>query len=79
MPTTIERITAITAAHVDRPIADIQPDTTFASLGCDSLDQFELTMALEDEFGVEIPDEEAIQLTTPAQAAAWLERHGVAA
>jgi acyl carrier protein len=38
----------------------VTPETTLATvLGGDSLDHIELVMALEDEFGIEIPDEEA--------------------
>jgi acyl carrier protein len=37
-------------------------------LGADSLDQLELTIALEEEFGVDIPDEKALKLLTVQQA-----------
>ncbi|KAJ3121999.1 NADH dehydrogenase 1, alpha/beta subcomplex subunit 1 ndufab1/ACP [Nowakowskiella sp. JEL0407] len=37
-------------------------------LGLDSLDQVEVTMALEDEFNIEIPDREAEEIFTPRQA-----------
>ncbi len=39
-----------------------------ADLGADSLDQVELIMALEDEFGLKIPEEEAEKLTTVGSA-----------
>jgi NADH dehydrogenase (ubiquinone) 1 alpha/beta subcomplex 1 len=37
-------------------------------LGLDSLDQVEITMAVEDEFNIEIPDREADEIYTPRQA-----------
>ena len=42
-------------------------------LGADSLDTVELVMALEEEFGSEIPDEEAEKLTTVGEAVAYIE------
>eukprot|EP00747_Dinoflagellata_sp_TGD_P156780 gnl/TRDRNA2_/TRDRNA2_177687_c0_seq11.p1 gnl/TRDRNA2_/TRDRNA2_177687_c0~~gnl/TRDRNA2_/TRDRNA2_177687_c0_seq11.p1 ORF type:complete len:188 (-),score=42.34 gnl/TRDRNA2_/TRDRNA2_177687_c0_seq11:279-842(-) len=42
----------------------ITPGSSFVDLGADSLDTVELLMALEEEFGVEIPEEEAQKLTT---------------
>lgn len=42
-------------------------------LGADSLDQVELVMALEEEFGADIPDEEAEKLTTVGDAIKYVE------
>jgi acyl carrier protein len=42
-------------------------------LGADSLDTVELVMALEEEFGVEIPDEDAEKLTTVGDALKYIE------
>ena len=48
---------------------DIRPDATFEEdLDVDSLGVVELLMALEDNFGVKIPDEEAEQITTVGEA-----------
>lgn len=48
-------------------------ETSFvADLGADSLDSIELVMALEDEFGLEIADEDAEQITNSAQVVAWI-------
>jgi len=44
-------------------------------LGADSLDTVELVMALEEEFDMEIPDEEAEKITTIQQAIDYIEAH----
>ena len=45
-------------------------------LGADSLDQMELVMALEEEFGVEIPDEDAEKITRVRDAISYITEHG---
>jgi acyl carrier protein len=44
-------------------------------LGADSLDVVELVMALEEEFGVEIPDEDAEKIITVGEAVKYIESH----
>jgi acyl carrier protein len=44
-------------------------------LGADSLDQVELVMALEEEFGVEIPDEDAEKITRVSEAVSYITEH----
>ncbi len=44
-------------------------------LGADSLDTVELVMALEEEFGLEIPDEDAEKITRVREAVAYIETH----
>jgi len=44
-------------------------------LGADSLDTVELVMALEEEFGVEIPDEDAEKITRVKEAVDYIEKH----
>ena len=45
-------------------------------LGADSLDTVELVMALEEEFGIEIPDEDAEKITRVKEAVDYIEKHG---
>jgi acyl carrier protein len=52
----------------------VAPEAKFIEdLGADSLDQVELVMALEEEFGADIPDEEAEKLTTVGDAIRYIE------
>lgn len=54
---------------------EITPDASIAhDLGADSLDAIEIIMALEDEFGLEIPDEDAERITTVQQAIDYVAR-----
>ena len=45
-------------------------------LGADSLDTVELVMALEEEFDIEIPDDDAEKITTVKEAVVFVEAHG---
>lgn len=55
----------------------VTPEASFVEdLGADSLDTVELVMAFEEEFGLEIPDEEAEQLQTVGDAIRYLQEHG---
>lgn len=60
-----EKITAILAEQLDADAESMTADTKIADdLGADSLDLVDLLMSIEDEFGVEIPDEEVENITT---------------
>ena len=55
----------------------VTDDASFVEdLGADSLDTVELVMAFEEEFGVDIPDEDAEQLRTVGDAIKYLKDHG---
>ena len=61
----LEKMREIIADQLNCDADSITPDTSFKDdLGADSLDLFELVMALEDEYSVEIPAEELTDLTT---------------
>jgi acyl carrier protein len=54
---------------------EITPEASFVDdLGADSLDTVELVMAFEEEFDIEIPDEDAEQLTSVGKAQSYLEK-----
>jgi acyl carrier protein len=54
----------------------VTPQASFVEdLGADSLDTVELVMAFEEEFGMEIPDEDAEQLQTVGDAIKYIEEH----
>lgn len=55
-----EKVKKIVAEQLSVDEAEVKPEASFANdLGADSLDTVELVMALEEEFGIEIPDEAA--------------------
>ena len=57
----------------------VTPEASFVEdLGADSLDTVELVMAFEEEFGMEIPDEEAEKLQTVGDAINYIQSHAQA-
>ena len=55
---------------------EVTPDASFVEdLGADSLDTVELVMAFEEEFGIEIPDEEAEKITRVKEAVQYIKSH----
>lgn len=53
---------------------EIKPESSFIDdLGADSLDTVEVVMALEEEFGIEIPDEDAEKITTVGEAIKYID------
>ncbi len=54
----------------------VTPQASFVDyLGADSIDTVELVMAFEEEFGLDIPDEDAEKMSTVSDAIKYLEEH----
>ena len=71
-----ERVTDIVVEQLGLERDKIKPESKFVDdLGADSLDTVELVMALEEEFDIEIPDEQAEKITTLKEAIAHIEAH----
>ena len=69
MATIEEKIKKIISEQLDVPEEEVVPDASFVDdLGADSLDQVELIMAMEEEFDVSIPDEDAEKIGTVQDA-----------
>ncbi|MED2737259.1 acyl carrier protein [Bacillus toyonensis] len=74
--TTFEKLSDMIADRLGVDQAEIKLESKFKEdLGADSLDTVEFIMELEDEFGVEVPDEEAEKLTTVGDVVTFLEKH----
>ncbi len=74
----LEKMKEIIADQLNCDADSITPETSFKEdLGADSLDLFELVMALEDEYSVEIPSEELQELTTVGAVMDYLKNKGV--
>jgi len=69
MSTVDERVKKIVVEQLGVKEEEVNEESSFVDdLGADSLDTVELVMALEEEFGCEIPDEEAEKIQTVQQA-----------
>ena len=74
----MEKLMGIIAEQLHVELEEIRPDSDFKEdLHADSLDLFELVMALEDEYSVEIPAEELTDLTTVGAVIEYLKSKGV--
>ena len=70
-----ERVKKVIVEQLSVDEAQVTPEATFqADLGADSLDVVELVMAFEEEFGTDIPDEEAEKILTVQDAVNFIEK-----
>ena len=76
----LEKMSEMIAEQLNCDAETITADTSFKDhLGADSLDLFELVMALEDEYTIEIPAEELTDLNTVGDVIEYLKNKGVEA
>ena len=74
----LEKMREMIAEQLNCEADTITADTSFKDdLGADSLDLFELVMALEDEYNIEIPAEELSDLNTVGDVLEYLKDRGV--
>jgi len=71
-----EKVKEIIVEQLGVDSGEVTMEASFVNdLGADSLDTVELVMALEEEFNIEIPDEEAEKLDTVGKAIDYINKH----
>ncbi len=76
MSTVFDRVKARVGHQLGVEEDTITRESSFVEdLGADSLDVVELVMALEEEFGIEIPDDQAEKIVTVGDAVKYIEAH----
>ena len=76
----LEKMIPIIAEQLNVNESEIKAESNFKDdLGADSLDLFELVMAFEEEYGVEIPSEDLEQITTVGAVVEYMKSKGVEA
>lgn len=74
--TVAEKVKKIIVEQLGVSESEVVPEAKFIDdLGADSLDIVELIMAFEDEYGIEIPDEDAEKIETVGDAIRYIEEH----
>ena len=74
MSQVLDKVVNIVCEQLSVDKNDVNPESSFVEdLGADSLDTVELVMALEEEFEIEIPDDQAEEITTIQTAVEWIE------
>ncbi len=76
MPAVEDKVKQIIVDQLGVEPADVAPTASFVDdLGADSLDRVELIMALEETFGMEIPDEDAERIATVQDAVDYIQKN----
>ena len=76
MAAVADKVKSIIVEQLGVDAEEVKAEAHFVDdLGADSLDVVELVMALEEEFGIEIPDEDAEKITRVREATEYIEKH----
>jgi acyl carrier protein len=76
MPLVEERVTQIIVDQLGVEPSEVVPEASFVDdLGADSLDRVELIMAFEENFDMEIPDDDAEKIVTVQDAIAYIQKN----
>jgi acyl carrier protein len=79
MSSVAEKVKSIIAEQLSVDEEEVTNDASFVDdLGADSLDVVELVMAFEEEFGIEIPDDDAEKITKVKDAIEYIDTHAKA-
>ena len=79
MSSVAEKVKSIIAEQLSVDEEEVTNDASFVEdLGADSLDVVELVMAFEEEFGIEIPDDDAEKITKVKDAIEYIDSHAKA-
>jgi acyl carrier protein len=79
MSNVAEKVKSIIVEQLGVEADEVTPEASFTEdLGADSLDIVELVMAFEEEFGIEIPDEDAEKIGRVNEAVSYIEQHAAA-
>jgi len=74
MSEVLDKVKEIVVDQLGVDEEEVKPNSAFVDdLGADSLDVVELVMALEEEFNLEIPDEDAERISTVSEAVSYIE------
>jgi acyl carrier protein len=74
-----DRVKSIIVEQLGVDAEEVTPEASFVEdLGADSLDTVELIMAFEEEFGIEIPDEDAEKIKRVKDAVEYVDKHAKA-
>ena len=79
MSNVAEKVRSIIVEQLGVEADEVTSEASFTEdLGADSLDIVELVMAFEEEFGIEIPDEDAEKIGRVSEAVGYIEQHAAA-